>query len=179
MDLVQTLSSQLGVTPDQAKGLAGGLLGVVNGAVHHGAGPDAATQLQAAIPELKTWMQTAAAHQGVAAPAGGSGDLLGMLGSMLGGAQGTGTGNLATQLQGNGAAAAMSGMLAKYGVKPEQLAAVAPVVGQFIQHRMGPNAQSVLGQVLPMLTGTGQGQPQAQGALGGLASVLGGLFGKK
>jgi len=34
MDLIQTLSAQLGVTADQAKGLAGGLLGVVNGAVH-------------------------------------------------------------------------------------------------------------------------------------------------
>ena len=83
MYLIQTLSSQLGVTPDQAKGLAGGLLGVVNGVVHHGAGADAAGQLQNAIPELKSWMQTAAAHQGVTAPAGG-GDLLGTVSSMLG-----------------------------------------------------------------------------------------------
>jgi hypothetical protein len=175
MDLVQTLSSQLGVTPDQAKGLAGGLLGVVNGAVHHGAGADAAGQLQAAIPELKNWMQTAAAHQGVAAPAGG-GDLLGMLGSMLNSAQGGTAGNLGAQLQGSGAATAMTGMLAKYGVKPEQLAAVAPVLGQFLQHRMGPEGQAVIGKVLPMLTG---GQGQAQGGLGGVASMLGSLFGKK
>jgi hypothetical protein len=178
MDLVQTLSSQLGMTPDQAKGLAGGLLGVVNGAVHHGAGADAAGQLQNAIPELKSWMQTAAAHQGVTAPAGaGGGDLLGMLGSMLGSAQGGAAGNLGAQLQGSGAATAMTSMLAKYGVKPEQLAAVAPMLGQFLQHRMGPDgAQAVLGKVLPMLTG-GQGQPQ--GGLGGIASMLGGLFGKK
>jgi hypothetical protein len=175
MDLVQTLSSQLGVTPDQAKGLAGGLLGVVNGAVHHGAGADAAGQLQAAIPELKNWMQTAAAHQGVTAPAGG-GDLLGMLGSMLGGAQGGSAGNLGAQLQGTGAATAMTNMMAKYGVKPEQLAAVAPVLGQFLQHRMGPDGQALIGKVLPMLTG---GQGQTQGGLGGIASMLGGLFGKK
>jgi len=176
MDLIGTLSSQLGMTPEQAKGLAGGLLGVVNGAVHHGAGPDAAGQLQAAIPELKNWMQTAAAHQGTAAPAGGSGDLLGMLGSMLGGAQGAG--NLATQLQGSGAATAMTTVLAKYGIKPEQMAAVAPVLGQFLQHRMGADgAQSVIGQVLPMLTGAAQGQ--AAGGLGGIASMLSGLFGKK
>ena len=175
MDLVGTLSSQLGLTPDQAKGLAGGLLGVVNGAVHHGTGPEAAGQLQAAIPELKNWLQTAAAHQGAAAPAGGSGDLLGMLGSVLGGAQ---AGNLAAQLKGSGATTAMANVLAKYGVKPEQMAAVAPVVGQFLQHRMGAEgAQSVLGQVLPMLTGASQGQ--AQGALGGIASMLSGLFGKK
>ena len=175
MDLIGTLSSQLGMTPDQAKGLAGGLLGVVNGAVHHGAGPDAAGQLQAAIPELKNWMQTAAAHQGGAVPAGGTGDLLGMLGSMLGGAQ---AGNLAAQLQGSGAATAMTTVLAKYGVKPEQMAAVAPVLGQFLQHRMGADgAQSVLGQLLPMLTGAAQGQ--ASGGLGGIASMLGGLFGKK
>src|SRR5277367_2395034 len=102
MDLVQTLSSKLGVTPDQAKGLAGGLLGVVNGAVHHGVGADAAGQLQAAIPELKSWMQTAAAHQGVAAPAGG-GDLLGTLGSVLAKGQAAGMGNLGAQLQGPGA----------------------------------------------------------------------------
>jgi len=175
MDLIGTLSSQLGMTPDQAKGLAGGLLGVVNGAVHHGAGPDAAGQLQAAIPELKNWMQTTAAHQGAAAPAGGSGDLLGMLGSMLGGAQGAG--NLATQLQGSGAATAMTTVLAKYGIKPEQMAAVAPVLGQFLQHRMGAEgAQSIIGQVLPMLTGA---QGQASGGLGGIASMLSGLFGKK
>lgn len=173
MDLIQTLSSQLGVTPDQAKGLAGGLLGVVNGAVHHGTGPDAAGQLQNAIPELKNWMQTAAAHQGVTAPAGG-GDLLSSLSSMLGTA---GAGNLGAQLQGTGAATAMTNMLAKYGVKPEQLAAVAPVLGQFIQHRMGSDgAQAVLGKILPMLTG---GQGQTQGGLGGIASMLGGLFGKK
>lgn len=175
MDLVGTLSSQLGMTPDQAKGLAGGLLGVVNGAVHHGTGPDAAAQLQAAVPELKNWLQTTAAHQGVAAPAGGSGDLLGTLGSVLGGAQG---GNLAAQLRGSGAATAMTNVLAKYGVKPEQMAAVAPVLGQFLQHRMGADgAQSVLGQLLPMLTGSSQGQ--AQGGLGGIAAMLGGLFGKK
>jgi hypothetical protein len=174
VDLVQTLSSKLGVTPEQAQGLAGGLLGVVNGAVHHGAGPDAAGQLQAAIPELKSWMQTAASHHGVTAPAGG-GDLLGTLGAMLGSGQGgAAAGNLATQLQGTGAATAMTNMMAKYGVKPEQLAAVAPVLGQFLQHRMGPDGQAVIGKVLPMLT-----SGQAQGALGGIASMLGGLFGKK
>jgi len=174
MDLVQTLSSKLGVTPDQAKGLAGGLLGVVNGAVHHGAGADAAGQLQAAIPELKNWMQTAAAHQGVTAPAAG-GDLLGTLGAMLGSGQGGAAGgNLATQLQGTGAATAMTNMMAKYGVKPEQLAAVAPVLGQFLEHRMGPEGQAAVAKVLPMLT-----SGQAQGALGGIASMLGNLFGKK
>jgi hypothetical protein len=178
VDLVQTLSSQLGVSPDQAQGLAGEMLGVINGAVHNGAGAEAASQLQSAIPELKNWMQTAAAHQGVAPPAGGSGDLLGMLGSILAGAQGAGAGNLGTQLQESGAAAAMSTVLAKYGVKPEQLSAVAPVIGQFLEHRMGADgAQSILNQVLPMFTGGAQGQ--SQGNLGGLASVLGGLFGKK
>lgn len=151
----------------------GGLLGVVNGAVHHGAGADAEGQLQNAIPELKNWMQTAAAHQGVTAPAGG-GDLLGTVSSMLGTA---GASNLGAQLQGTGAATAMTTILAKYGVKPEQLAAVAPGLGQFLQHRMGPDgAQAILGKALPMLTG---GQGQTQGGLSGIASMLGGLFGKK
>jgi hypothetical protein len=175
MDLVQALSSQLGISPDQAKGLAGGLLGVVNGAVHHGAGADAASQLQNAVPELQNWLQTAAAHQGVAPPAAGSGDLLGMVGSLLGAAQRGGSGNLATVLQGSGAATAMAGVLAKYGVKPEQMAAVAPLLGQFLQHRMGADGmQSIIGQVLPMLTGA-----QGSGALGGIASMIGGLLGKK
>ncbi len=173
MDLIGTLSSQLGMTPDQAKGLAGGLLGVVNGVVHHGAGPGAAGQLQAAIPEITNWLQTAAAHQGVSVPAGGSGDLLGMLGSMLGGAPGAT--NLGAQLQGSGAVAAMTTVLTKYGVKPEQMAAVAPALNQFLQHRMGPDAQSILGQVLPMLTGASQGQA----GTAGIAGMLTGLFGKK
>jgi hypothetical protein len=70
----------------------------------------------------------------------------------------------------------MTTMLAKYGVKPEQLAAVAPVLGQFLQHRMGPDGQAIIAKVLPMLSGS---QGQTQGALGGIASMLGGLFGKK
>ena len=71
----------------------------------------------------------------------------------------------------------MTTILAKYGVKPEQLAAVAPVLGQFLQHRMGSDgAQAILGKVLPMFTG---GQGQTPGGLGGIASMLGGLFGKK
>jgi hypothetical protein len=96
-------------------------------------------------------MQTAAAHQGVTAP-NGAGDLLGTLGSMLGSGQAGATGNLGAQLQGTGAATAMTTMLAKYGVKPEQLAAVVPVLGQFLQHRMGPDGRAVIGKVLPMLT---------------------------
>ena len=72
----------------------------------------------------------------------------------------------------------MSTILAKYGVKPEQLSAVAPILGQFLQHRMGADgAQSILNQVLPMLIG-GAGS-QSQGGLGGIASVLGGLLGRK
>lgn len=178
MDLIQSLSSQLGISPEQAQGLAGGLLGVVNGAVHHGAGASAAGQLQNAIPELQQWMQTAASHQGVAPAAGGGGDLLGMLGSMLGGAQGGAAGSLGAVLQGGGAAAAMSNVLAKYGIKPEQMAAIAPILGQFLQHRMGADGvQSVLGQVLPMLTGAAQSG--GGGGLGGLASMIGGLLGKK
>jgi hypothetical protein len=179
MDLIQSLSSQLGLSQEQAQGLAGGLLGVVNGAVHHGAGADAAGKLQSAVPELQQWMQTAAAHQGGTPAAGGGGDLLGMLGSMLGGAQGGGgTGNLGAVLQGGGASAAMSGVLAKYGVKPEQMAALAPILGQFLQHRMGADGmQSVLGQVLPMLTGGAQSG--GGGGLGALTSMLGGLLGKK
>lgn len=178
MALFRTLSSQLGLSPKQAKGLSGGLLGVVNGAVHHGAGADAAGQLQDAIPELKNWMQTTAAHQGVSPTTGGGGDLLGLLGSMLAGGQNARAGNLATQLQGSGATAAMSTILAKDGVKPEQLSAVAPILGQFLQHRMGADgAQSILNQVLPMLSG-GAGS-QSQGGFGGIASVLGGLLGRK
>ncbi|RKH51543.1 DUF2780 domain-containing protein, partial [Corallococcus llansteffanensis] len=62
MDLIGQLSQQLGVDGTQAQGLAGSLLKMVQGTVQEKVGPDAARQMDQAIPEMQGWQQTAAAQ---------------------------------------------------------------------------------------------------------------------
>ncbi|RKH29147.1 DUF2780 domain-containing protein, partial [Corallococcus sicarius] len=73
MDLIGQLSQQLGVDGTQAQGLAGSLLKMVQGTVQEKVGPDAARQMDQAIPEMQGWQQTAAAQ----APAADGGGLMG------------------------------------------------------------------------------------------------------
>ena len=88
MDLIGALSSQLGIDSSKAEALAGGVLGAVRGQVAENASPEAAQQIDSAVPQLGGWMQTAQSMLGgdeaEAAPAAESG-LGGMLGGMLGG----------------------------------------------------------------------------------------------
>ena len=52
MDLIGQLSQQLGVNGTQAQGVAGSLLKLVQGTVREKLGPDAASQMGSAIPEM-------------------------------------------------------------------------------------------------------------------------------
>jgi hypothetical protein len=180
MDLIGQLSSQLGVSSDQAQGLAGGLMGLVKGAV----GPEAAGQVAAAVPEAKGWEQSPAATQalgsdpssmlsgllGGAAGAGGGGlgALLGSAGSLVGGQAGA-------AMQAAGGAAALSGLLSKFGLKAEHAAVMAPIAFSFLQSRLPPDLLSKVTAVLPMLGGGGSGAPAGEaggGALGALTGLL-------
>lgn len=181
MDLIATLSSQLGVSPDQAQGVAGGLMGLVKGAV----GPEAAGQVAAAVPEAAAWEKSPAASQalgsdpmsmlsgllGGAAGAGGGGlgSLLGAAGSMVGGQAGA-------AMQAAGGAAALSGLLSKFGLKAEHAAIIAPIAFSFLQSKLPPELLSKVTAVLPMLSG-GAAQPSAPDAGGGVGGALGALTG--
>ncbi|MCK6552101.1 hypothetical protein L6R52_40090, partial [Myxococcota bacterium] len=80
MDLIGALVSQVGVDSNQAQALAGGVLGAVKSALADKAGPEAASQLEGAVPELGQWQAKASELVG-----GGGG-----LGGLLGGSGGSG-----------------------------------------------------------------------------------------
>ena len=79
MDLIGQLSQQLGVDGTQAQGLAGSFLKLVQGTVKEKVGPDAARQMDQAIPEMQGWQQQAA--QQAPAGAGDGGGLMGAWGA--------------------------------------------------------------------------------------------------
>lgn len=176
MDLIGQLSQQLGVDGTQAQGLAGSLLKLVQGTVQEKVGPDAAHQMEQAIPEMQGWQQQAAAQ----APAGDGGGLMGALGGMLGGAGGGGGGLMGAL----GGAAAHAGevagvvaILQRFNLDAGKATLVAPLLLNFLKSRLDPNLVGKILAVVPLLAGgsTGGGSPQGGGGLGGM---LGGLLGK-
>lgn len=179
MDLIAQLSSQLGVSPDQAQGLAGGLMGLVKGAV----GPEAAGQVAAAVPEAQGWEQAPGVSQaagsdpasmlsgllggGGGAGGGGLGALLGSAGSLVGGQAGA-------AMQAAGGAAALSGLLSKFGLEARHATIIAPIAFSFLQSRLPPELLSKVTAVLPMLTGGGAASaPVGDGAGGALGALTG------
>lgn len=142
MDLIQSLSSQLGIPAEQAQAVAGGALGFLKDKL----GGDGA-KLDAAVPELGGWEKAASA-------ATGGGGLLGMAAGMLGGSAGE--------------AAGLVAILAKVGLDADKAQMVAPLVLDFLKSRLPPEMVSKVLAVAPMLTGGGGGAAGALGALGGL-----------
>lgn len=176
MDLVAQLSSQLGLQPDAAKGLAGGLMGLVQNAVGGQAGQDVA----AAVPEAAGWQQQAGAAP---ADSGGLGAMLGGvmgeggagLGSLLGSAGALVGGNAGAAMQAAGGAAAVSALLSKFGLGADKAAMIAPLLLTFLQSKLPPELLSKVTAALPMLTqalGGQQGGAGPGGGLGGLAGLL-------
>lgn len=183
MDLIGSLVSTLGVAPDQAKAVAGVVLGGVQQKL--GAeSPEAAGKLSAAVPELGGWQAAAAKLMGGAAatapePASGLGALGGLLGgfgapaapaaspgfgSLLGAAAGAagasgGLGGLlgaaATALGGEEArqTAAVVGVLSKLNIDASKAAMVAPAVLSFLKSRLDASTLNTVLQFAPMLAG--------------------------
>ncbi|RKG90019.1 hypothetical protein D7W82_05355 [Corallococcus sp. CA049B] len=172
MDLIGQLSQQLGVDGTQAQGLAGSLLKLVQGTVQEKVGPDAARQMDQAIPEMQGWQQQAQA------PAADGGGLMGALGGMLGGAGGGGGGGLMGALGGAaahaGEVAGVVAILQRFNLDTSKATLVAPLLLNFLKSRLDPGLVGKILAVMPMLAG-GSGGPQGGGGLGGM---LGGILGK-
>ena len=159
MELIDALSHQLNLDPRKAQALAGGIFGVVEDALTDRAGPDAAKQLEAVVPELPAWRQAAETHMGDDAPSGASSGLGSLLGSALG-SMGGGSGGAA------GAAALLVPILGKLGISEDQVQVVLPIVSRFLAQRLdGPLLEQVQ-EVLPFLR-----------APGDTAGILGELLG--
>jgi hypothetical protein len=186
MDFIGQLSQQLGVDSNQAQGLAGSLLGLVQGTVKEKLGPDAAEQVGQAVPEMQGWQQAA----GAAAPQGGGGGLMGALGGMMGGGQGAsgGAAGMLGALGGAlGGAAAQAGevagvvaLLGRFNIDAGKASLVAPLLLSFLKSRLDPALVGRILSVMPLLANIGGGNTPGGGGSqggGGLGGMLGGLLG--
>ncbi len=181
MDLIGQLTQQLGVNPQQAQGLAGSVLGLVQSTVKEKLGDGAASQVAQAVPEMQGWQQ--AAQTAPAADDGGG--LMGALGGLMGGggsAGGSGGGGLGGMLGALGGAASQAGEVAalvslaqRFNIDASKATLVAPIVLNFLKSRLDPGLVSKILTVVPMLAGAGGGTGGPSG--GGLGGALGGLLG--
>ena len=159
MDLIGALSGQLGLGQQEAKGLAGGLLGLVKAGLAEQQGPEAAAQLEAEVPEISAWQQegdTPEGQPGVSELLGNLGGLGGALGGMLGG------GSHQASLVG-----AVAQLVGRFGLDASKASMAAGLVVQFLEQKLGPELLAKARPVIGMLSG----------GSGGAASVLGGLLG--
>lgn len=204
MDLISTLSSQLGLDPNQAQALAGGVLGAVKARVADQAGPAEANALASALPELGGWQSAASSLLGAGGGGGGGdafGGVAGALGGLLGGggggsgggggglagALGGGGGGLAGALGalaggGGGLAGALGGLLGD-GAETQALVGVLGKLGLDAgkAQMIAPIAlQFLRSRLSPELIGTVMKVvPFLSGGQGaGIAGALGGLFGR-
>jgi hypothetical protein len=182
MDLIGQLTQQLGVNPQQAQGLAGSVLGLVQGTVKEKLGDDAAGQVAQAVPEMKGWQQAAQAQ----APSGeAGGGLMGALGGLMGGGSSPGgQGGLGGMLGSLGGAASHAGEVAalvslaqRFNIDASKVTLIAPIVLNFLKSRLDPGLVSKILAVVPMLAGGSGGGGSGTPGGGGLGGVLGGLLG--
>lgn len=121
-ELVGTMTKELGVTPKQAEGGTGALLGLAKTRLK----PEEFAKVSAAVPGTDSLLK--------AAPAVGGGKAGGMMG--MGGAGG------AMGL------ASLAGSFNQLGLKPEMAAKMAPVLINFVKGKGAADAASLLGGVL-------------------------------
>lgn len=169
MDLIGSLTSQLGLDETQAKGLAGGLMGLVKTGLASQSGEDAAAQLEAEVPEMAAWQSegdTPPGQPGIgellgSLGGGGFGEALGGLGGMLGGAAQTA-----------GLAGAVAALVEKFGLDAGKAQIAGQLAANFLSERLGSD---LLGKVQPFLGLISGGAGNEDG--GGLGGMLGGLLG--
>lgn len=149
MDLIAQLAGQLGLPPEQAQALAGAALGGVQESVARDAGPEVAAQLDEAVPEMQQWKARAQSE----AESGGEG-----LGGLLGSAVGA--------LGGGDSLALLTQLATQFGVAPQVVSVVGPLVKQFLEGRLEANLLAQVMSALPAFTG---GASQG-GGLGSLFS---------
>lgn len=189
MDFIGTLASAVGVDEAQAKALAGGLMGQLQGALPE----DQSAALADAVPEMGDWQAAAAAMLGGApaaapeAPAGGmfgalagaasaaaSGGFGEALGGLTSGAGGGIAGAVAGALGGEDAqhTVALVGMMQSFGIPADKAAAIGPIAYEFLESRLPEGLLDKVLDAAPFLMG---GKPKP--AAGGIGGMLGGLLG--
>ena len=171
MDLIGTLSSTLGISPDQAKAVAGGVMGMVKGNLEDSdedGTTEAAGALSSAVPEMSEWTAAAKAMTEEKAPAASGGGLGGMLGGLMGGgSKGGGAASMLGALGGGGALGALAGaiggadaqntamlvgILGKVGLDASKAQMVAPIAYNFLKSRLSPDLLSKVSSAAPLLT---------------------------
>ncbi len=175
MDFIGQLSQQLGVDNNQAQGLAGSLLKLVQGTVKEKMGTEAADQLGQSIPEMQNWQQAAQAQAPAESGGGGLMGALGGLGGMLGGqGQSGGGGGLMGALGGAvghaGEVAGVVALLQRFNIDAGKASLVAPLLLNFLKSRLDPKLVGGILSVMPMLANVGGGG--AQGGGGGLGGLI-------
>lgn len=132
-DLVGMLTSQLGVSEEQAAGGAGSLFGFAKGQMT----PGDFDAVSSALPEVDGLMG--------AAPAGGSG-LLGSSSSLLGGSSlgGSSSGGSAGGLGGLGDMAGVASSFSDLGMSPDMVNEFVPVILDYAQSAGGEQTMQLL-----------------------------------
>ena len=176
MDLVSGLASAVGIPQDQAKAVAGLVLGMASTQVSEQK-PELAAQMSTAIPEISGWQAAAdtfvrslsqsapaAAPQAEPQPQGLFGGLLSAAGGGLGNQL---LGAIAGPEVAQGAQLAM--VLDRIGLTTEQAAAAAPVVLNFLKSRLDESIVQQIVAAAPLLGSLVERAP-------GLSSLIGKAF---
>lgn len=129
--LVNQLTSQLNISPEQAIGGAGAIFGLAKSRLR----PGQFSNLAAAVPGMDGFLKAAPAQQG-----GSSMNSLASLGSIApGGAKATG---------GAGGIASLAGSFQSLGLSPAMVSKFAPVLENYVQKRGGSKTAALLTGVL-------------------------------
>lgn len=177
MDLVSGLASAVGIPQDQAKAVAGLVLGMASTQVSEQK-PELAAQMSTAIPEISGWQaaadtfvrslsQSAPAEAPQAAPQPQGGLLGGLLSAAGGGLGNQLLGAIAGPEVAQGAQLAM--VLDRIGLTTEQAAAAAPVVLNFLKSRLDESIVQQIVAAAPLLGSLIERAP-------GLSSLIGKAF---
>ncbi|MFT5586449.1 MAG: hypothetical protein ACI9VR_004048 [Cognaticolwellia sp.] len=181
MDLIAQLAGTLGLEENQAKALAGTVIGGVQNAVAD-EDPEKAAQIGNAVPELSGWQSAAGSLLGGGEKSGGGG-LGGLLGGMTGGGGAGGLLGAAAGAFGGQEAKdtlAVVGILNQFDVDAGKAAMVAPLILNFLKSRVEPGTLSTIIAVAPMLAavvGGDDGDDSDDKPAGGMLGALGGLLG--
>lgn len=117
-ELVGAITKELGVTPTQAQGGAGALLGLAKTRLK----TDEFAKVSAAVPGTDALLKAAPAAKGLAGIGGGMGGALGL--------------------------ASLAGSFKQLGLSPAQAAKMVPVLTNFVQSKGAGEAATLLGGVL-------------------------------
>ncbi len=128
MELIQMLTSQLGVTEEQAQGGSGLLFKMAQEKL----GAEDFSQIASVVPGIENLIS--------AAPAPQTGGIAGALGG-LGGSLGGGLGKL-------GALASLTGSFQKLGLDPTMVSQFLPIVMSFVESKGGDSVVKIIQKVL-------------------------------